>query len=84
MCAMQRNKSACYYGNYLHLDKLLDSQHPVSPEYGKEAHDEMLFIVVHQAYELWFKQILHELHAVYQDFSQETLPDPCLIATDTP
>ena len=46
------------YRQYLHLDRLLDAQHPLSE--GPE-HDEMLFIIVHQVYELWFKQILHEL-----------------------
>jgi tryptophan 2,3-dioxygenase len=46
------------YGSYLRLDELLDLQTPVSD--GPE-HDEMLFIVVHQVYELWFKEILHEL-----------------------
>lgn len=46
------------YGSYLRLDELLDLQTPVSD--GPE-HDEMLFIVIHQVYELWFKEILHEL-----------------------
>ena len=46
------------YASYLRLDELLALQTPRSD--GPE-HDEMLFIVVHQAYELWFKQILHEL-----------------------
>jgi tryptophan 2,3-dioxygenase len=46
------------YGSYLRLDELLDLQTPVSE--GPE-HDEMLFIVIHQVYELWFKEILHEL-----------------------
>lgn len=46
------------YSSYLSLDKLLDAQHPKSD--GPE-HDEMLFIVIHQVYELWFKQLLHEL-----------------------
>ncbi|CAN5706276.1 tryptophan 2,3-dioxygenase family protein [soil metagenome] len=46
------------YSSYLRLDELLDIQSPVS---GGRDHDEMLFIVVHQVYELWFKQILHEL-----------------------
>jgi tryptophan 2,3-dioxygenase len=45
------------YSQYLTLDRLLDAQRPLSP--GPE-HDELLFIVVHQVYELWFKQILHE------------------------
>ena len=46
------------YSSYLRLDELLALQSPRSD--GPE-HDEMLFIVVHQAYELWFKQMLHEL-----------------------
>ena len=49
---------ALTYGKYLQLDRLLGSQQPLSA--GPE-HDELLFIVVHQVYELWFKQILHEL-----------------------
>jgi tryptophan 2,3-dioxygenase len=44
------------YSGYLQLDKVLGAQQPKSAE-----HDEMLFIVIHQVYELWFKQILHEL-----------------------
>jgi tryptophan 2,3-dioxygenase len=51
------------YGKYLHLDRLLDAQHPLSD--GPE-HDEWLFIAVHQVYELWFKQILVELGRVSQ------------------
>ena len=52
------------YADYLGLDKILASQHPESARHGVDAHDEMLFIVIHQAYELWFKQILHELDSV--------------------
>jgi tryptophan 2,3-dioxygenase len=48
---------ALTYGRYLRLDQLLGVQHPLSE--GPE-HDEMLFIVIHQVYELWFKQMLHE------------------------
>ncbi len=58
-----------YYGEYLKLDKLLDSQKLKSREHGNEAHDETLFIIIHQAYELWFKQILHELNSVYDMFN---------------
>jgi tryptophan 2,3-dioxygenase len=47
------------YATYLRIDDLLDLQQPLSAG----AHDEMLFIVVHQVYELWFKLILHELDA---------------------
>jgi tryptophan 2,3-dioxygenase len=45
------------YSTYLRIDELLDLQHPLS----EGAHDELLFVVIHQAYELWFKVILHEL-----------------------
>jgi tryptophan 2,3-dioxygenase len=46
------------YGSYLKLDELLRLQQPLS---RPPHHDEMLFIVIHQVYELWFKQLLHEL-----------------------
>jgi tryptophan 2,3-dioxygenase len=49
---------ALTYANYLKLDELLSLQQPQSQ--GK-AHDEMLFIVIHQTYELWFKEVLHEI-----------------------
>lgn len=48
------------YGSYLRLPQLLDSQHLES---DPAAHDELLFITIHQVYELWFKQLLHELSA---------------------
>lgn len=48
------------YGSYLHVDELLALQQPLS---NPPHHDEMLFIVIHQVYELWFKQLLHELDA---------------------
>jgi tryptophan 2,3-dioxygenase len=49
------------YGSYLHLDALLSQQ---VPESNPPAHDELLFITIHQVYELWFKQLLHELTTV--------------------
>jgi tryptophan 2,3-dioxygenase len=49
------------YGSYLRIPQLLAQQ---VPEVSPPAHDEMLFIIVHQTYELWFKQLLHELTAV--------------------
>jgi tryptophan 2,3-dioxygenase len=61
-----------YYHDYLDLDRLLSAQHPLSAA-NDEAHDEMLFIVVHQAYELWFKLILHELESVIEVFDQEAI-----------
>src|SRR5204862_2254689 len=47
---------ALTYSSYLAIDELLGAQRPRSDE-----HDELLFIVIHQVYELWFKQLLHEL-----------------------
>ncbi|TMD62581.1 MAG: tryptophan 2,3-dioxygenase, partial [Chloroflexi bacterium] len=47
------------YGSYLHIPELLALQAGLT-----EAHDELLFIVVHQVYELWFKVLIHELEAV--------------------
>lgn len=52
--------SGMTYGSYLKIPQLLSLQEPLSD--GPE-HDEMLFIVIHQTYELWFKQLLHELTA---------------------
>jgi tryptophan 2,3-dioxygenase len=49
------------YGSYLRLPQLLDQQRLLSEP---PAHDELLFITIHQVYELWFKQLLHELEAV--------------------
>lgn len=58
------------YSSYLKLPTLLDLQHPRSdpPE-----HDEMLFIIIHQTYELWFKLLLHELDKVRKDFTGNDL-----------
>jgi tryptophan 2,3-dioxygenase len=55
--------AAVTYGTYLKVDELLSLQQPRSS--GPE-HDEMLFIVIHQVYELWFKELLHELDRVVQ------------------
>src|SRR5450432_4010601 len=65
-----------YYSDYLGLNKILDAQHPESCKDGNEpAHDEMLFIIIHQAYELWFKQILFELDYVLKVFKKEKIND---------
>jgi len=63
------------YADYLRLDGLLTLQAPRSVEQGAPAHDEMLFIVTHQAHELWFKQILHELDSVLHMFSDTTVDE---------
>ena len=68
--------STVHYHEYLGLDKLLDAQHPRSAELEPEpAHDEMLFIIVHQSYELWFKQILHEVEAVIEVFQNKKVDE---------
>jgi len=68
--------ASMYYSDYLELDKIIDSQHPVSYKNGHQpAHDEMLFIIIHQSYELWFKQILFELDYVLKVFSKKVIND---------
>ena len=64
--------SSLSYGEYLHLDKLLDAQQPLSSE-----HNEMLFIIVHQVSELWMRLVLHELTAALHCVRQDDL-DPAL------
>ncbi len=58
------------YASYLKLDQLLDLQEPRS---HPAEHDEMLFIISHQAYELWFKLQLHELDKIKRDFRDNHL-----------
>jgi tryptophan 2,3-dioxygenase len=53
--------AALAYGDYLNIEELLSLQRPRST--GPE-HDEMLFIIIHQVYELWFKELLHEFDRV--------------------
>ncbi len=72
------SNAGSYYADYLKLDRLLDAQEPASARQGRAAHDEMLFIVVHQAYELWFKQILHELDRIQTDFGGDVVEDEYL------
>ena len=64
-----------YYADYLELDKILDAQHPESRKKGLEAHDEMLFIIVHQAYELWFKQMKHEMESIVEIMQKQEIND---------
>lgn len=66
---------ALHYHDYLKLDSLLGSQSRRSEEFHYPVHDEMLFITVHQTYELWFKQMLFELDAVITTFSLPIIPD---------
>ena len=65
----ERKYTTIHYHEYLQLDKVLNAQHMRSLEVEeKPAHEEMLFIVIHQVYELWFKQIIHELQSVHSMF----------------
>ena len=64
-----------YYNDYLQLNKILSSQQPESNALQQTAHDEMLFIIIHQADELWFKQILFELDYVNKVFNEQQIND---------
>jgi tryptophan 2,3-dioxygenase len=63
------------YHDYLQLDKILNSQFPESNKHEQPAHDEMLFIVIHQAYELWFKQLHHETDSILVVMDKPALND---------
>jgi tryptophan 2,3-dioxygenase len=60
--------SSMSYGDYLHLDAVLNAQHPLSPD-----HNEMLFIVQHQTSELWMKLMRHELRAAVAAIARDEL-----------
>ncbi len=62
---MSSTEQALSYTSYLALDEVLAAQRPRSDE-----HDELLFIVIHQVYELWFKQILHEAEYLQQNLAE--------------
>ena len=82
------------YHSYLQLDKILGAHECMSQrrtnkdtgeiespgfgENGEAAHDEHLFITIHQAYELWFKQMMFEIDDVLRMFSQEHVPESCI------
>lgn len=76
---MHKNHGPVYYNDYLMLEKFLDCQQPLSRKHADqqnpEAHEETLFIVVHQAYELWFKQILHDLNSILNIFGKQSVAD---------
>ena len=64
-----------YYSDYLVLDRILDAQFLESDARSMHAHDEMLFIITHQTYELWFKQIRYELNSILKIFSRTQVND---------
>ncbi len=72
-------KHPTHYSDYLKLDPLLKSQVPLSQTCDTDSHDEMLFIIVHQAHELWFKQILLEIDGVISLLSTPYLNDKKLL-----
>jgi len=82
MFKMEKKKEGKYttihYHSYLGLDAILGAQVLRSEKLGKPAHEEMLFIITHQAYELWFKQIIHELESVVDMFSKDAVDEKSL------
>jgi len=72
---MAKPEAGLDYGEYLRLGELLSCQSPRSAEVGRPAHDEMLFVIVHQVYELWFKQVLHELDSVIALFREDSVDE---------
>lgn len=70
---MENKYSSVHYSSYLGLEKILGSQNLRSSELGETAHDEMLFIIIHQVYELWFKQITWELDSICQMFNSNSV-----------
>lgn len=71
----KQNRPPVYYSEYLQLDKILNAQLPESEKEGIRADDEMLFIIIHQAYELWFKLVLHEINIVRETFQKDIILD---------
>ena len=72
----EKKYTTIHYHSYLELDKILGAQKLRSAELDNEpAHEEMLFIIMHQAYELWFKQIMHELTSIIKMFKQDDVDE---------
>ncbi|XP_023161970.2 tryptophan 2,3-dioxygenase [Drosophila hydei] len=69
------NEVGKIYGEYLMLDKLLDAQCMLSMEDKRPVHDEHLFIITHQAYELWFKQIIFEFDSIRDMLNAEVIDE---------
>jgi tryptophan 2,3-dioxygenase len=69
---------AVQYHDYLQLESLLNAQHRQSEKMNNPVHDEMLFIVVHQVYEIWFKQILWEIDSILKVFTSPKVEENSL------
>jgi len=67
--------SVINYHDYLQLDKILNAQETESNKQNISAHDETLFIIIHQTYELWFKQLHHEADSVVEIMRKPSLND---------
>lgn len=72
---MSSKYTSIHYHNYLELEKILSAQKLRSAMDGEPAHDEMLFIIIHQVYELWFKEIIHDLDSVMDMFRMEDVDE---------
>lgn len=70
-----KDRAPVYYSEYLQLDKILNAQFTESGKEGIKADDELLFIIIHQTYELWFKQVLHEVNLVREIFKSTAVDD---------
>jgi len=68
-------QEAVHYHDYLQLNEILNAQHPESNKRNQSAHDEMLFIIIHQTYELWFKQLHHEADSIVEIMGKPSLND---------
>lgn len=75
---MSSKYATTHYHAYLQLEKILGAQELRSAENETPAHDEMLFIIIHQAYELWFKQIIHEMKSMVEIMQQEYVDERSL------
>jgi len=64
-----------HYHDYLQLEKILNAQFPESDKRNLPAHDEMLFIIIHQTYELWFKQLHFETDSIVEIMKKPALND---------
>lgn len=71
----KKQRPPVYYSEYLQLENILNAQLPESSKEGIKADDEMLFIIIHQTYELWFKQVLFELNVIRDVFKQPNIPN---------
>ncbi len=72
---MSEKYTSIHYHKYLQLEKILSAQDPRSALDGEAAHDEMLFIIIHQVYELWFKEIAHDLGSVIEMFRTDNVDE---------